>query len=304
MKQILSVVLCNNLIMTKLYKKLLNPGFTAEEIREGVAAATGSADPAGRTRILKDIFSFIDLTSLNTTDSESSIRHFAAKAAAFSDKFSNISNVAALCVFPNFTAAAREGLNGCGIRLAVVSAAFPTSQTFLEVKMYETELAVKSGADEVDIVIPVGTFLEGNYDSVIDELKTIREVAGPAVLKIILETGLLKDFRHIYRASVIAMESGADFIKTSTGKSPVSATPEAAWVMCRAIRDYHDETGIMIGFKPAGGIVSPEDAIIYYSLVREVLGEKWLTPEYFRIGASRLANNILNELYPEKPAYF
>ena len=300
----MSVVLCNNLIMTKLYKKLFTPGFTAEEIREGVAAATGSAGPAERTRILKDIFSFIDLTSLNTTDSEASIRHFAGKAAAFSDNFSNISNVAALCVFPNFTVAAREGLNGCSIRLAVVSAAFPTSQTFLEVKMYETELAVKSGADEVDIVIPVGTFLESNYDAVIDELKTIREVAGQAILKIILETGLLKDFRHIYRASVIAMESGADFIKTSTGKSAVSATPEAAWVMCRAIRDYHDETGIMIGFKPAGGIVSPEDAFIYYSLVKEVLGEKWLTPEYFRIGASRLANNILSELYPEKPAYF
>jgi deoxyribose-phosphate aldolase len=290
--------------MTKLYKKLFNPGITAEEIREGVAATTGATVPAERIRILKDIFSFIDLTSLNTTDSEASVRRFAEKAAAFNHNFSDIRNVAALCVFPNFTVTAREGLNGCSVRLAVVSAAFPTSQTFLEVKMYETELAVKSGADEVDIVIPVGTFLENNYDSVIDELKTLREVAGSAVLKIILETGLLKDCRHIYRASVIAMESGADFIKTSTGKSQVSATPEAALVMCRAIRDYHDETGIMIGFKPAGGIVTPDDAIVYYRLVKEILGEKWLTPEYFRIGASRLANNILGELYPEKPAFF
>lgn len=290
--------------MTKLYKKLFNPGFTAEEIRSGVAAAAGPSGPEERTRILKDIFSFIDLTSLNTTDSEASIRRFAEKAASFSHSFVDIPNVAALCVFPNFAVTAREALNGCDVRLAVVSASFPTAQTFLEVKMYETELAVKSGADEVDIVIPVGTFLENNYDSVIDELKTLREVAGQAILKVILETGLLKESRHIYRASVIAMESGADFIKTSTGKSLVSATPEAAWVMCRAIRDYHDETGIMIGFKPAGGIVTPDDAIVYYSIVREILGEKWLAPEYFRIGASRLANNILGELYPEKPAFF
>jgi len=290
--------------MTKLYKKLFNPGFTAEEIGEGVTSATRAIEPAERTRILKDIFSFIDLTSLNTTDSAGSIRRFAEKVSVFSYNYRDIHNVAALCVFPNFTVTAREGLNGCGVRLAVVSASFPTSQTCLEVKKYETELAVKNGADEVDIVIPVGTFLENNYDSVIDELKTLREVAGSAVLKIILETGLLKESRHIYRASVIAMESGADFIKTSTGKSQISATPEAAWIMCRAIRDYHDETGIMVGFKPAGGIVSPDDAIVYYRLVKEILGEKWLTPGYFRIGASRLANNILGELYPEIPAFF
>jgi deoxyribose-phosphate aldolase len=290
--------------MTKLYKKLFHPEFTSDEIRAGVAEAQKGLNPEERGRILKDIFSFIDLTSLNTTDSALYVRRFAEKVASFSNSYSDIRNVAAVCVFPNFTVPAREGLNGCGVRLAVVSAAFPTSQTFLEVKMYETEMALRSGADEIDIVIPVGTFLENDYDSVIDELKTLREVAAQAVLKIILETGLLKDSRHIYRASVIAMESGADFIKTSTGKSQVSATPEAAWIMCRAIRDYFDETGIMIGLKPAGGIVTPDDAIIYYRLAEEILGEKWLTPEYFRIGASRLANNILNELYPERPAFF
>jgi len=257
-----------------------------------------------RAHILKDIFSFIDLTCLNTSDSSGNIRSFAERAASFRYTFSDISNVAALCVFPNFVTVAREGLGDCGIRLAVVSASFPTSQTFLDVKTMETEMAVSKGADEIDIVIPVGTFLEGDYDSVIDELKAIRQSAGEATLKVILETGLLKDERSIYRASVVAMESGADFIKTSTGKMPVSATPEAAWVMCRAIRDYYNETGIMIGFKPAGGIVTPDDALVYYFIVRNMLGEKWLNPGYFRIGASRLANNILNELYPGQPAYF
>jgi len=199
---------------------------------------------------------------------------------------------------------AKEGLADSGVKLAVVSASFPTSQTFTEVKVLETSLAVRMGADEIDVVIPVGTFLEGAWDQVIDELKAIRGAAGDTTLKIILETGLLKDERNIFRASIIAMESGADFIKTSTGKVSVSATPEAAWVMCCAIRDYYNETGIMIGFKPAGGIVTPDDALVYYFIVRNVLGQKWLSPEYFRIGASRLANNILSELYPGKPAYF
>lgn len=257
-----------------------------------------------RASILRSLFSMIDLTSLNTTDSAVSIRRFAEKASSFSRSNTEIRNVAAICVFPNFVIPALEGLNKCGVNLAVVSASFPTSQTFLEVKVFETEIAVRNGADEVDIVIPLGTFLERDYEAVIEELKALRQVAGEATLKVILETGILGDKEHIYRASVIAMESGADFIKTSTGKSPVSATPEAAWVMCRAIQDYWNETGIMIGFKPAGGIVTPDEAIVYYNIVADTLGERWLSPEYFRIGASRLANNILQELYPERPAFF
>ncbi len=290
--------------MTKLYRKLLNHDYSPGEMGECITEArrmTGSVD---RTPLLKDIFSFIDLTSLNTSDSAGTIQSFAERTASFSYSFSDISNVAALCVFPNFVTVAREQLNNCGVKLAVVAASFPTSQTFLEVKILETELAARMGADEIDIVIPVGTFLEGDYDTVIEELKAVRQAAGEATLKVILETGLLKDERSIYRASVVAMESGADFIKTSTGKIPVSATPEAAWVMCRAIRDYWNETGIMIGFKSAGGIVTPDDALVYYFIVRNMLGEKWLSPEYFRIGASRLANNILAELYPGQPAYF
>ena len=182
---------------------------------------------------------------------------FAEKAASLHLTYSGINNVAALCVFPNFVVPARQGLGSCGVKLAVVSASFPTAQTFLEVKILETEMAIKNGAGEVDIVIPVGVFLENDYDAVISELKTLRAVAGKATLKVILETGLLKDTRNIYRAAILAMESGADFIKTSTGKSQVSATPEAAWVMCRAILDYWNETGIMIGFKAAGGIAAP-----------------------------------------------
>ena len=271
---------------------------------ECIAEAKRMPGTVERAPILREIFSCLDLTSLNTSDSDSSIHSFAERTSQFSYSFSEISNVAALCVYPNFAKVAREGLGNSGVKLAVVAASFPTAQTYTEVKILETSMAVRMGVDEIDVVIPVGTFLEGSLDKVIDELREIREAAGETTLKVILETGLLKDERNIYRASIIAMESGADFIKTSTGKSMVSATPEAAWVMCRAIRDYYNETGIMIGFKPAGGIVTPDDAIVYYFIVKNMLGAKWLSSDYFRIGASRLANNILSELYPGTPAYF
>jgi deoxyribose-phosphate aldolase len=290
--------------MSKLYKKLLNHDYSPGEMGECITEAKRMPATADRAPLLRDIFSFIDLTSLNTSDSPGTIRSFAERTALFSYSFGEMKNVAAICVYPNFVKVAHEGLGNSGVKLAVVAASFPTAQTYTEVKILETSMAARMGADEIDVVIPVGTFLQGELDSVIDELKAIREAAGDATLKIILETGLLKDERNIYRASIIAMESGADFIKTSTGKSIVSATPEAAWVMCRAIRDYYNETGIMIGFKPAGGIVTPEDALVYYFIVNNMLGPKWLTPDYFRIGASRLANNILSELYPGKPAYF
>ena len=290
--------------MSKLYKKLLNNDYSPGEMGECIAEAKRTPGTIDRAPILREIFSFIDLTSLNTTDSDATIRSFAERTALFSYHFNDISNVAALCVYPNFVKVTHEALGRCGVRLAAVAASFPTAQTFTEVKILETSMAVRTGADEIDVVIPVGTFLKGDFAGVIDELKAIREAAGDTTLKVILETGLLKDERNIYRASVIAMESGADFVKTSTGKSSVSATPEAAWIICRAIRDYYNETGIMIGFKPAGGIVTPDEALVYYFIVRNMLGDKWLTPDFFRIGASRLANNILSELYPGKPAYF
>jgi len=290
--------------MTKLYQKLLKSAISIDEIKRGVAAASRQPEGKERLEILRTIFSCIDLTSLNTTDNIRIIRQFAGKVSKFKEQFSETDNVAAICVFPNFVQPAREGLHKCGVRLAVVSASFPTSQTFLDVKISETEIAVSNGADEVDVVIPVGEFLDKKYETVIDEIKSLKQAAGEATLKVILETGLLNDAEQIYHASVIAMEAGADFIKTSTGKCPVSATPEAAMVMCKAILDYYNETGIMIGFKPAGGIAKPQDAIIYYNIVKMVLGEKWLNPTLFRVGASRLANSILGELYPDKPAYF
>jgi len=290
--------------MTKLYQKLLKLNLSAEEIHQGIIKASLPVEGVKRDEVLKALFSFIDLTSLNTTDYTDQIKKFAENASGFRKSFPEMKNVAAICVFPNFVQPARQGLKKSGIKLAVVSASFPTSQTFLEVKITETEIAIRNGADEVDIVIPVGPFMNKDYDSVIEEITTLKQTVGDATLKVILETGLLKETDLIYRASVIAMDSGADFIKTSTGKTPVSATPEAAWVMCRAILDYYNETGIMVGFKAAGGIVTPEEAIVYYNIVNIVLGEKWLCPERFRIGASRLANNILKELYPEKPLYF
>lgn len=293
-----------NLVMTKLYQKLSRLNLSAEEIRKGVERDSVSAAGQDRKAVLKSVFSFLDLTSLNSTDYPEQIKKFAAGAAGFRKSFPDMENVAALCVFPNFVQPAREGLGSSGIRLAVVSGCFPTSQTFLEVKTAETEIAVRNGADEVDIVMPAGLFLNKDYDAVIEEITTIRQVAGDATLKVILETGVLNTADHIYKASIIAMESGADFIKTSTGKTSVSATPEAAWIMCHAIRDYYNETGIMVGFKPAGGISTPDEAMIYYNIVSAILGEKWLCSERFRIGASRLANNLLKELHPEKPAYF
>lgn len=290
--------------MTKLYQKLLKSSISSDEVRCGIGESMVSYTGEERAEVLRALFSFLDLTSLNITDNPRIIKDFTEKVSSFSLHFPGMKNVAAVCVFPNFVQTALRGLNGCGVSLAVVSASFPTSQTFLEVKMNETDIAVRNGADEIDIVMPVGTLLDGDYEAVIEELKTIRQAAGEATLKVILETGVLKNCELIYRASVIAMESGADFIKTSTGKSPVSATPEAAWVMCRAILDYFNETGIMIGFKAAGGITTPDDAMLYYNIVKKVLGEKWLDPTLFRIGASRLANSLLHELFPDKPGYF
>lgn len=290
--------------MTKLYQKLIKSGFSSDKAGHGIEVSRDIYTGEERAGVLRAIFSFLDLTSLNITDNQRIIKEFTEKVSSLDLHYPGMKNVAAVCVFPNFVQPAKLGLNDCGVRLAVVSASFPTSQTFLEVKISETEIAVRNGADEVDVVIPLGTFLDGDYETVIGELKALRLAAGEATLKVILETGVLNNPELIYRAAVVAIESGADFVKTSTGKTPVSATPEAAWVICRAISDYYNETGIMIGFKAAGGIATPDEAIVYYNIVKKELGEKWLDPALFRIGASRLANGLLHELFPGKPAYF
>lgn len=290
--------------MSKLYEILPTKPLSSAEMKRAVAGAGRKPEAEERLSLLKVLFSLLDLTSLNTTDSSSTVRMLTQKAVRFPESYPDTANIAAICVWPHFITVAKEELGISDIKLAVVSASFPTAQTFSEVRLLETSMAARMGADEIDVVMPLGIFLNETPEKLICDMKAIREAAGETTLKVILETGLISNIREIYRASLIAMESGADFIKTSTGKSAVSATPEAVWVMCRAIRDYYNETGIMIGIKPAGGIATADDALTYYFIVKEMLGDKWLNPTYFRIGASRLANNILAELFPGKPACF
>lgn len=191
-----------------------------------------------------------------------------------------------------------------GVNIACVSAGFPSSQTFIEVKIAETSLAVADGADEIDIVISVGKFLSGDYETMCDEIEELKEACKESHLKVILETGALKSAANIKKASLLSMYAGADFIKTSTGKQQPAATPEAAYVMCEAIRDYYEKTGRKVGFKPAGGINTVHDAIVYYTIVKEVLGEEWLTNKLFRLGTSRLANLLLSDIKGEEIKFF
>ena len=282
--------------MTKLYQKLLSKCPSETEIKKGVKKATSSAAQNTDKRLLMNLLNLVDLTSLNTTDNRSQIIHLTGKVNSFSGRFSNIPNVAAICVYPNFVSVVKEKLKAKNVKIASVAGGFPSSQTFRSIKVTECKLAIESGADEIDIVIPVGAFLGNDLASVADEIRDIKTAIGEKQLKVIVESGLLGDYEHIFTASMIAMDAGADFIKTSTGKTPVSATPEAAFVMCRAIADFYSETGIKVGFKAAGGIVTPADAKLYYQIVSDCLGSDWLNNDLFRIGASRLANNILSEI--------
>jgi deoxyribose-phosphate aldolase len=282
--------------MTKLYQKLIKSCPSETEIKKGLKNVLKSGMNAPDKHLLMSLLNMVDLTSLNTTDNKSHIIHFTGKVNSFSGRFSNIPNVAAICVFPNFVSVVKEKLTARNVRIASVAGSFPTSQTFRSIKVTEVKMAVEAGADEIDIVIPVGAFLGNDFASVADEIREIKGAIGSKLLKVIVESGLLGDFEHIFRASMIAMDAGADFIKTSTGKTAVSATPEAAFVMCRAISDFYSETGIRVGFKAAGGIATPTDAINYYQIVKYCLGDDWLNNSLFRIGASKLANNILTEI--------
>ncbi len=253
--------------------------------------------------MLKQAFSCIDLTTLNSTDTVSHVKTFTEKVNRFPEVFPEMKNVAAICVYPNMAAAVKNALTVPGINIAAVGAGFPSSMTFPEVKAEECRLAVAAGANEIDIVIPLWAFLEGNDEACSQEISTIKKAIGNAHLKVILETGVLST-DQIWQASLLAMEAGADFIKTSTGKLPQAATPEAAFVMCLAIKQRYEETGQKIGFKPAGGIFTPDEALVYLTIVQEILGSDWLTPELFRIGASRLANNVLSEIFQRDIKHF
>ena len=255
--------------------------------------------------VKKFLFGSIELTTLKTTDSDTSVLAFTERLNDFDNQYPDMPHVATVCVYPCFANTVAESLEVDGVEIACVSGSFPSSQARIEVKIAETSLAVADGATEIDIVMPVGKFLSGDYEGVCDDIAELKAACGETVpMKVILETGALKTATNIKKAALLSMYAGADYIKTSTGKLQPAATPEAAYVMCQAIKEYYDETGIQIGFKPAGGINSVMDAIIYYTIVKEVLGKKWLTNKWFRLGTSRLANMLLSEIKGEQIKFF
>ena len=269
---------------------------TEEEISKAIKKAGEKVEKNKSKEVLKEIFACLDLTSLKCTDNAESILALTEKVNGIEEKYPDVKNVAAICVYPNFANIVSQSLEVENVQIACVSGGFPSSQTFTEVKIAETALALKDGATEIDIVINVGKFLSDDYESVCDEIEELKDICGDKSLKVILETGVLKSAENIKKASILSMYSGADFIKTSTGKEASGATPEAAYVMCKAIKEYYEKSGRKIGFKAAGGINSIEDAVLYYNIVESVLGKEWLNNKLFRIGTSRLAGMLLNEI--------
>ena len=253
---------------------------------------------------LKACLGMTDLTSLKPTDTYSSITRLVNKVNDFQKRFPDYPLPASICVYPNFARTVKAALTVPGVHTTVVAGCFPASQSFLEVKVLESRMAVADGADEVDIVLALNSFLDHNLSRCEDEIRAVRQAVGNATLKVILETGALADEAAIREASFLAMESGADFIKTSTGKMEPSATPFAAIVMCSCIKEYYGKTGRKIGFKPAGGISTAKDAAVYYAIAETVLGQEWLTPALLRFGASRVANSIMSEVEKSSVTYF
>ena len=284
-----------------LYQTELNDQEVREAVRKIIAERVHENDTP---EVKKFLLGSVELTTLKTTDSEESVMAFTEKVNQFDDAYPDLPHVATICVYPNFAKTVAETLEVDGVEIACVSGSFPSSQTFTEIKIAETALAIKDGATEIDMVMPVGKFLSGNYEDVADEIAEMKAVCGEHKMKVILETGCLKTASNIKKAAIIAMYGGADYIKTSTGKVEPAATPEAAYVMCHAIKEYYDQTGIQIGFKPAGGLNSVMDALIYYTIVKEVLGNEWLTNQWFRLGTSRLANLLLSEVLGREEKFF
>ena len=279
--------------------------FTDEQVNSRTAQIVEKYVSENNTaEVKKNLFNCLDLTTLKTEDSEESVLKFTERVNEFDNEYPDLKNVAAICVYPNFAKIVSQSLEVEAVNIACVSGGFPSSQTFTEVKVAETALALADGATEIDIVISVGKFLSGDYEGMCDEIEEIKSICGDHHLKTILETGALKSADNIWKASILAMYSGADFIKTSTGKQEPAATPEAAYVMCQAIKAYHEKTGRKVGFKPAGGVNSVNDALIYYTIVKEVLGKEWLNNTLFRIGTSRLANLLLSDIIGEETKFF
>ncbi len=249
--------------------------------------------------VLKTLLSTVELTTLKVTDSQESVLQFTENVNRFADEHPDLPPLATICVYPNYAKIVSDSLEADGVKVACVTGGFPASQTFLEIKTAETALAVHDGADEVDMVLSVGEFLKGDYETCADEISEIKAAAGGAPLKVILETGALKSAKNIKKASILSMYAGADFIKTSTGKIEPAATLEAAYVMCSAIKEYHELTGNLVGFKAAGGIKTSAEAVSFYTVVAELLGEEYAKDGHFRIGTSRLANLLVSDILGE-----
>lgn len=273
-------------------------------VKAAVEAILAKCEENRNPEVLKKIFNCIDLTTLNATDSPQSVARFTERVNEFESTYPDLPPVAAICVYPNFSQVVRTVLDVSEVNIACVSGGFPSSQTFEEVKIAETALAVDGGADEIDIVLNLGNFLDDDWEEVCDEITEQKHATRDGVLKVILETGALKTAENIRNASILSMYSDADFIKTSTGKGYPGASFEAAYVMCQCIKEYYEQTGRKVGFKAAGGVSTTDDALGYYTIVKEVLGEEWLDNEYFRIGASRLANKLLSDILGQEVAFF
>ncbi len=261
-------------------------------------------DENNNTEVYKFLFNTIDLTTLKSTDSPESVARFTEAVNTFEELFPSLPNVAAICVYPNFAAVVRTVLEVSGVKIACVSGGFPSSQTFEEIKIAETSLAVANGADEIDIVLNLGYFFDRDYESLCDEIAEQKEATRDGRLKVILESGALRTAHNIKLASILSLYSGADFLKTSTGKEYPGASLEAAYIMAQTIKEYYEKTGRRVGFKAAGGVATTEEAVQYYTVIKEVLGKDWLTNEYFRLGASRLANNLLSSIAGHEVKHF
>ncbi len=293
--------------MDKYYQAIADSQVTTDDAAVKSAVDKILADKLHENmneEVYKTVMNCIDLTTLKATDSPQSVADFTERVNAFDNEYPQYPNVAAICVYPNFVPVVRTVLDVTGVKIAAVSGGFPSSQTFVEVKVAETALAVEGGADEIDIVLNVGNYLDGDYEEVCDEITELKHSCRGGKLKVILETGALKTAENIKAASILSLYAGADFLKTSTGKEYPGASLEAAYVMAQCIKEYYEKTGTKVGFKAAGGVRTTEDAVKYYTIIKEVLGDEWMNNEYFRLGASSLANNVLGSLTGESDIKF
>ncbi|WP_077196969.1 deoxyribose-phosphate aldolase [Prevotella ihumii] len=285
--------------------KQYNLDITDEEVKAAVKKIIEEKVAENDTlEVKKFLLGSVELTSLRTEDTEEGILAMVEKVNQFAKEYPTLPHVAAVCAYPCFTKLIAESLEVDGVDITNVTGNFPSSQTFLEVKTIETSLAIKDGATQIDIVIPVGKVLSGDYEDVYDQVSELKQTCGEIPMKVILETGNLKNPRNIKIAALLSMFAGAEYIKTSTGKEKVSATPESVYVMCQAIKEFYDKTGIQVGLKPAGGINTVMDAVIFYTIYKEVLGEKWLDNYWFRLGTSRLTNLLLSEIEGKEIKFF